>query len=320
QKNRDGQRGRYLSEEDQLDDILDLTPFTREAVLKNEASVSSNQERYQSIKSKIDSYRKDTERESDIRNYPLKTTSYDNIGRGEQYYKFRLVGVVVHSGDTTGGHYYSYVRERSPPFRWIKFNDNKTHYVIFRNEINEQEKQKESDNQKVKEKEIQKQREKQKQMERVDKNILLVDNESEEDEPPVNNQNQLNDQNESQSDYEESDIQDEDQIRSGQPSSYNQDQDLQGFIPIFNNQYDLMEEEFFGGDNPLNNLDADLLGGQQYDETFRKEMMERQNSACLIIYERIQPIDDWAFELGLTPQNIQQQQIQQIQYQRIQQG
>ncbi|KAA6382860.1 MAG: hypothetical protein EZS28_021613 [Streblomastix strix] len=312
QKQRDGQRGRYLNEEDQLDDILDLTPFTREAVLKNEAIFSSNQERYQSIKSKIDNYRKDKDKESDIRNYPVKQTSYDNIGRGEQYYKFRLVGVVVHSGNATGGHYYSYIRERNPPYRWIKFDDNKTHYVMFRNEINEQEKEKEKEISKEKEKERQKQREKQKQMERVDKNIILEDSESE-DVQPVNNQNQLNDQNDCQSDYEESDIQDEDRIGSGSSPSSNQYQDLQGFITIFSNQYDLMEEEFFGGDNPYNNFNADLLGGQQYNQEFRREMMERQNSACLIIYERIQPIDDWAFELGLVPQNAQQQQTPQIQ-------
>ncbi|KAA6386230.1 MAG: putative ubiquitin carboxyl-terminal hydrolase [Streblomastix strix] len=244
QKQRDGQRGRYLNEEDQLDDILDLTPFTREAVLKNEASVSSNEERYKLIKKKINDYKVDEQKESDIRNYPVKSASYDNMGRGEQYYKFRLVGVVVHSGNAAGGHYYSYIRERNPPYRWIKFNDNKTHYVIFRNEQSEQ----------------------------------------------------------------------------SSSSLSNQNQDFQGSIPIFNNQYDLMEEEFFGGDNPFNNLDADLLGGQQYNQKFRREMMERQNSACLIIYERIQPIDDWAFELGLVPQNAQQQQIPQIQYTRNQQG
>ncbi|KAA6400944.1 MAG: hypothetical protein EZS28_003528 [Streblomastix strix] len=312
QKNRDGQRGGYLNEEDQLDDILDLTPFTREAVLKNEASVNSNQERYQSIKSKIDNYRKDKENESDIRSYSIKATSYDNMGRGEQYYKFRLVGVVVHQGNATGGHYYSYIRERNPPYRWIKFNDNKTHYVIFRNEESEQEKQKERDKQKEKEKEREKQKEKQQQMERIDKNIILVDSESEEDGTSVNNQKQLNDQNETESDYEESDIYNEDQIGYGSSSSSNQDQDFKGSIPIFNNQYDLMEEEFFGGDNPYNNFDAGLLGGQQYNQEFRREMMERQNSASLIIYERIQPIDDWAFELGLIPQNNQQQQTPQV--------
>ncbi|KAA6393452.1 MAG: putative Ubiquitin carboxyl-terminal hydrolase [Streblomastix strix] len=244
QKQRDGQRGRYLTEEDQLDDILDLTPFTREAVLKNEASVNSNQERYQLIKKKINNYRKDKDKESDIRNYPVKSTSYDNMGRGEQYYKFRLVGVVIHQGNAAGGHYYSYVRERNPPYRWIKFNDNKTHYVLFRNEQSEQ----------------------------------------------------------------------------SSSSLSNQDQYVQGSIPIFNNQYNLMEEEFFGGQIQQSNLDADLFGVQQYNQEFRREMMERQNSACLIIYERIQPIDDWAFELGLVPQNAQQQQTPQIQYPRNLQG
>lgn len=38
----------------------------------------------------------------------------------EGYYKFRLAGVLVHSGTAESGHYYSYVREGE---RWWEFND-----------------------------------------------------------------------------------------------------------------------------------------------------------------------------------------------------
>ncbi|KAA6378372.1 MAG: hypothetical protein EZS28_026101 [Streblomastix strix] len=295
QKNRKEQRGLETdNEEDLLDDILDLTPFTREAVLKNEAAVNSNEERYKLIQNNINEYKPNERNESDIRSYPVKSASYDNMGRGEQYYKFRLVGVVVHSGEARGGHYYSYIRERNPPYRWIKYDDEKTYYVMFKNEQNEQEKDKKKE--KVKEKE------KEKQKQRVDKNIILVDNESEseEDETLINNMNQLNDQNESQSDYEESDVQAEDQI--GSDHSSQQDQDIQGFIPIFSSQYSMMEEECFGGSRPSDQLDEDLkaqLMTQTIGRNMMGDMLKRDRTACLLIYERINPIDDWAYELVL---------------------
>lgn len=36
------------------------------------------------------------------------------ILRPEAYYEYRLVGILVHSGSANGGHYYSYIKERSP--------------------------------------------------------------------------------------------------------------------------------------------------------------------------------------------------------------
>ncbi|KAA6396739.1 MAG: putative NEK protein kinase [Streblomastix strix] len=250
QKQRDGQRGKQQNEEDQLDDILDLTPFTREAVLKNEATVKDNQERYQLIKKKINGYKTDEQKDNDIRNYPIKAASYDNLGRGEQYYKFRLVGVVVHSGNATGGHYYSYVRERSPPYRWIKFNDERTQYIAFRDEIKKQ--------------------------------------------------------------------------KSSSSSSSSQQSNVQELIPSFDNQYQMMEEECFGGSRPTESLNPDLRANLKMQHSagreLMKEMLKRDSTACMIIYERIHPIDDWAFELGLIPQNIQQQQTPQNKYPRNQQG
>jgi len=43
--------------------------------------------------------------------------------RDSSYYHYRLVGILVHSGTTESGHYYSYIRERGPPHRWIHFDD-----------------------------------------------------------------------------------------------------------------------------------------------------------------------------------------------------
>ena len=44
----------------------------------------------------------------------------------ESYYKYELVGVLVHSGTAEGGHYYSFIKDRSGQSRgWFEFNDNK---------------------------------------------------------------------------------------------------------------------------------------------------------------------------------------------------
>ncbi len=55
------------------------------------------------------------------------------IGSSSQY---ELVGVVVHSGQASAGHYYSYIKDRRPPNvsrenrgKWFKFNDTSVEYV-----------------------------------------------------------------------------------------------------------------------------------------------------------------------------------------------
>ena len=40
--------------------------------------------------------------------------------------KYRLRGIVVHSGQASGGHYYSFIRHLDPEdreYRWYKFDD-----------------------------------------------------------------------------------------------------------------------------------------------------------------------------------------------------
>ncbi|GAB9471255.1 Ubiquitin-specific protease [Globisporangium polare] len=42
---------------------------------------------------------------------------------GEQSMMYDLVGVVVHSGTSDMGHYYSFIKDRAHPQRWLEFND-----------------------------------------------------------------------------------------------------------------------------------------------------------------------------------------------------
>jgi len=48
----------------------------------------------------------------------------------EEYFEYRLAGVLVHSGTGEGGHYYSYIVNRDDPEgKWYEFND--THVTNF---------------------------------------------------------------------------------------------------------------------------------------------------------------------------------------------
>ena len=57
-----------------------------------------------------------TESDSQFRSRQRRTGS-DLIER------FHLVGVITHQGTLNGGHYRSYVKERTEPYRWIRFDD-----------------------------------------------------------------------------------------------------------------------------------------------------------------------------------------------------
>ncbi len=55
--------------------------------------------------------------------------------QSDSYYRYKLVGILIHTGDADAGHYYSLIKvhydrtlliisqERTEPYRWIEFND-----------------------------------------------------------------------------------------------------------------------------------------------------------------------------------------------------
>ena len=52
--------------------------------------------------------------------------NYEPEEQSESYYRYELVGVLVHSGTAEGGHYYSFIKDRSGESKgWFEFNDNK---------------------------------------------------------------------------------------------------------------------------------------------------------------------------------------------------
>jgi hypothetical protein len=61
----------------------------------------------------------------------------ENFTHREEYYKYKLVGIIIHAGENiSSGHYISFVREREYKEdgkvefgRWIEFNDNRVKFV-----------------------------------------------------------------------------------------------------------------------------------------------------------------------------------------------
>eukprot|EP01130_Rhizamoeba_saxonica_P002958 TRINITY_DN1299_c0_g2_i1.p1 TRINITY_DN1299_c0_g2~~TRINITY_DN1299_c0_g2_i1.p1 ORF type:complete len:2014 (+),score=509.93 TRINITY_DN1299_c0_g2_i1:1-6042(+) len=85
-----------LYDECSFPQTLNLEPYTREGIAKREAE------------------RDNIEFDMDQMNPP-------------DYYNYELKGVVIHSGSTESGHYYSYIKERVPiqgnENKWFEFND-----------------------------------------------------------------------------------------------------------------------------------------------------------------------------------------------------
>lgn len=47
----------------------------------------------------------------------------EEVDRGKESVMYDLVGIVVHSGTSDMGHYYSFIKDRAHPQRWLEFND-----------------------------------------------------------------------------------------------------------------------------------------------------------------------------------------------------
>lgn len=46
-----------------------------------------------------------------------------NLDLPDNYYNYKLKGVVIHMGNADAGHYYSYIEEWDQNNKWFSFND-----------------------------------------------------------------------------------------------------------------------------------------------------------------------------------------------------
>ncbi len=51
----------------------------------------------------------------------------------DDYYKYKLKGIVIHYGESEHGHYYSFISERGPDEKWFQFDDRNVTYFNPRN-------------------------------------------------------------------------------------------------------------------------------------------------------------------------------------------
>eukprot|EP00549_Striatella_unipunctata_P025510 CAMPEP_0118716052 /NCGR_PEP_ID=MMETSP0800-20121206/27275_1 /TAXON_ID=210618 ORGANISM="Striatella unipunctata, Strain CCMP2910" /NCGR_SAMPLE_ID=MMETSP0800 /ASSEMBLY_ACC=CAM_ASM_000638 /LENGTH=108 /DNA_ID=CAMNT_0006622407 /DNA_START=159 /DNA_END=482 /DNA_ORIENTATION=+ len=70
------------------------------------------------------------EEPSDMEPEPDKATESQDIPMADAEeqltdddYEYDLVGVLVHAGVAQGGHYYSFIKERSEEAKWYRFDD-----------------------------------------------------------------------------------------------------------------------------------------------------------------------------------------------------
>ena len=84
---------------------LDMFPYTQEGLSRREAAAKEKKEAAE----RGEEYIEKTEEEP--KKYP------------NDYYEYKLKGVVVHTGTADSGHYYSFIREMNGE-KWYEFNDN----------------------------------------------------------------------------------------------------------------------------------------------------------------------------------------------------
>ena len=119
-------RFRKLNDECSFPSVLDVEPYTVEAMHRKRSPAGSAQTNTDTV----------PKSESEVKTCADDDTAHedgDNKDRTERSteskYMYDLVGVLVHSGTAAGGHYYSFIKERPSRFggegveNWFEFND-----------------------------------------------------------------------------------------------------------------------------------------------------------------------------------------------------
>ncbi|CAG9536041.1 unnamed protein product [Cercopithifilaria johnstoni] len=101
---------------------LDMMPFTVHGLAQTEGEISKEELTHSSV---TDSGRGTSERASpEINDVCGATgTSISEVKLDDNNTKYSLRGVIVHSGQANGGHYYSFIRSEEDGGRWFKFDD-----------------------------------------------------------------------------------------------------------------------------------------------------------------------------------------------------
>ncbi|KAL3990716.1 Ubiquitin carboxyl-terminal hydrolase family protein [Acanthocheilonema viteae] len=101
---------------------LDMMPFTVHGLAQTDGEISKEELTHSSV---TDSGRGTSERASPETNdvYGTAGTSTSEVKLDDNNTKYSLRGVIVHSGQANGGHYYSFIRSEEDGGRWFKFDD-----------------------------------------------------------------------------------------------------------------------------------------------------------------------------------------------------
>uniref|UniRef100_A0A0R3RYZ8 USP domain-containing protein n=1 Tax=Elaeophora elaphi TaxID=1147741 RepID=A0A0R3RYZ8_9BILA len=101
---------------------LDMMPFTVHGLAQAEGEISKEELTHSSV---TDSGRGTSERASPETNDVCAAagTSISEVKLDDNSTKYCLRGVIVHSGQANGGHYYSFIRSEEDGGRWFKFDD-----------------------------------------------------------------------------------------------------------------------------------------------------------------------------------------------------
>jgi len=95
---------------------LDMEPYTQEYLIKKE-----REDKIIDDKNKNDEENTD----KDILNLK-KTNSVSSVNKNNDLFKYKLTGVIIHTGTADSGHYYSIVKDKKE--NWLEFNDTNVSY------------------------------------------------------------------------------------------------------------------------------------------------------------------------------------------------